>query len=99
MLTLATQPDVQLLAARTLATFALGPKSTVASILEDLTEREILVRRAVGETSAYAFDDPFFRRWVQVHAAPGSGAAPPPLAGTDAPATPSAVEEHRREGR
>ena len=52
LLAVAMQADVQLLAARTLTTYALGPKSTVASALEDLIEREILVRRT-GDTSAY----------------------------------------------
>ncbi len=92
LLTVATQPDVQLLAARTLATFALGPKSTVSSALEELTEREILVRRA-GETGAYDFDDPFFRRWVQVNVAPASGGAPPALSGTHELGTPPYADD------
>lgn len=82
LLTVATQTDIQLLAARTLATFSLGPKSTVASALEDLVEREILVRRA-GDAGAYDFDDPFLRRWVQVNVAPNGGGGPPALAGAD----------------
>ena len=34
---------------------------------------------------AYDFDDPFFRRWVQVNVASASGGAPPALSGTHEP--------------
>jgi hypothetical protein len=52
-------------------------KSTVQSAIEDLTAREVLVRR-VQNTTPYDFDDPFFRRWIQLNAAPGSGFEQPP---------------------
>lgn len=70
VIALASSPDIQLLAAKTLTDFGLGPKSTASSALEDLVEREVLVRRG-GQSRAYDFDDPFFRRWVQVNAAAG----------------------------
>ncbi len=83
LLALATRPNVQLLAATTLATFALGAKSTVASAIDELVAREILVR-ATGDVSTYDFDDPFFRRWVQVNVSANSGMMPPALHGADA---------------
>ena len=82
LLTLATQPRVQLLAANTLTTFALGAKSTVASAIDDLVAREILVRGVV-EARTYDFDDPFFRRWVQVNASGNRGLDPPTLFGAN----------------
>ncbi len=88
LLTLATDPNVQLLAASTLTTFALGAKSTVASAIEDLVAREILVR-GVGDVRAYGFDDPFFRRWVQVNASANRGLTPPVLLGANEETVPS----------
>lgn len=67
LIALASTPDLQILAARTLADFALGPKSTVGSALDDLVDREVLVRRP-GRAVAYDFDDPFFKRWIQLTA-------------------------------
>ena len=80
LLTLATDPNIQLLAASTLTTFALGAKSTVASAIEDLVAREILARGA-GDARGYDFDDPFFRRWVQVNASANRGLTTPALFG------------------
>jgi len=44
---------------------------------EALVEEEHLNRLDEG---GYAFDDPFFRRWVQLNALPDIGLQPPPLA-------------------
>lgn len=79
LVTLATRPGVQPLAADTLAAYSLGPKSTVSSALDDLVAREVLARQPDG----WEFDDPFFRRWVQVNGAGDLGEAPPPLAPPD----------------
>ncbi len=62
--TLARNPDVQLLASKTLTEFGLGPKSTVKSALDDMVAREVLSRN-VKAGGAYAFDDPFFQHWVR----------------------------------
>lgn len=67
--------DVQITAADTLARFDLGPKSTVMSAVGRLVDSEVLVSVERG----YAFDDPFFRRWVQRHAVPDLGLPTPPL--------------------
>lgn len=77
LLVAAMFPDHPLTAAKTLTSFALGPKSTVQSAIEELAEREVLVRRAPN-TALYDFDDPFFRRWIQLNAAPESGFELPP---------------------
>lgn len=77
---LASVPHLRhLLADATLTTYRLGAKSTVQSALQQLVEDELLVRTGV-EGVGYVFDDPFFRRWVQVDAAANLGRTPPPLA-------------------
>jgi hypothetical protein len=81
---------VAILGAETLQRYSLGPKSTVSRALDDLVDDEILVRgtpsagassadSSAGQGSLYAFDDPFFRRWVQVNAAADLGRRSPPL--------------------
>lgn len=77
LLALAAEPGARLLAAETLRNYSLGPKSTVSGTLEDMMEREVLVRGANG--GGHEFDDPFFRRWVELHALPDIGIRPPPL--------------------
>lgn len=74
----ASEPSVQITAAAAIRQYRLGPKSTVQSALESLVDDEHLTRLDSG---GYGFDDPFFRRWVQVHALPDIGAPVPPLAG------------------
>jgi hypothetical protein len=81
LLALAADPDARLLATDTLRTNNLGSKSTVADTVEALVEREVLVREARGAAVSYRFDDPFFRRWVEVDALPDLGRAAPPLPG------------------
>ena len=66
---LARHPDVQLLASKTLVDFALGPKSTVKSALDEMLAREVLARVSHGTGASYVFDDPFFREWVRANPA------------------------------
>lgn len=78
---LAAAPDpraVELLSAETLTDFALGPKSTVASAIDTLVDREWLARTDDGRLT---FDDPFMRRWVQRTALGDLGLPTPPLTG------------------
>lgn len=53
----------------------LGPKSTVGQTLQRLVDDELLVTRAEG---GYGFDDPFFRRWIELNVLPSLGVVPPP---------------------
>jgi hypothetical protein len=69
---IAAQPGVELTAAESIARYGLGPKSTVYATARRLIDDEVL---AEGMT----FDDPFFRRWVERHALPDIGLAPPQL--------------------
>ncbi len=90
LLALAADPAARLLAADTLRAYSLGAKSTVSSTLDDLLAREVLVRHGTtgGETNGtadYRFDDPFFRRWVEVNALADIGHFPPPLPRTTDP--------------
>jgi hypothetical protein len=66
------QPGAELTAAETIARYGLGPKSTVYATARRLVDDEVL---AEGMT----FDDPYFRRWVERHALPDIGLAPPAL--------------------
>lgn len=52
--------------------FGLGPSGSVAGALDRLIERDLLIRREGG----YAFDSPFFRRWVERTTLPDSGVLP-----------------------
>jgi hypothetical protein len=49
--------------------FGLGPSGSVASALDRLLQRDLVVRGGGG----YRFDSPFFRRWVERAALPDSG--------------------------
>lgn len=75
MRALAADPGLQITSAEAARRYGLGPKSTVSSALDALVESEFLVRTEQG----YAFDDPFFQRWVQVYVLPDLGLAAPPL--------------------
>ena len=66
LIALVTAPATQLLAARSLIEYNLGPKSTASSALAELVAREVLTRRD-GARRGFVFDDPFFRRWVEVN--------------------------------
>lgn len=72
---LAAEPDLQVTSADAARRFGLAPKSTVSSALDSLKEAELLARSDTG----YVFDDPFFRRWVQVFVLPDLGLPSPPL--------------------
>jgi DNA-binding transcriptional ArsR family regulator len=72
---LAQERDLQLTSADALGRFRLGPKSTVNSTAQRLVEDEILT---VREEGGYTFDDPFFRRWVEIRVLPGLGLLPAP---------------------
>jgi hypothetical protein len=72
----AADADIQIMAVETSRRFQLGPKSSVYSTVERLVEAEHLARPAPGR---YAFDDPFFRRYVQVNGLPDIGEPVPPL--------------------
>lgn len=63
-----------LTSAATLSRWDLGAKSTVQSALDRLVSRELLTRGASG----YAFDDPFFQRWVQLFGLEDIGLPIPP---------------------
>jgi hypothetical protein len=72
----AADPDIQVMAVETSRRFRLGPKSSVYSTVERLVEAEHLTRPSPGH---YTFDDPFFRRYVQVYGLPDIGEPTPPL--------------------
>jgi len=72
----AADPDVQITAAESSRRFRLGPKSSVHSAVERLVEAEHLTRLDNGQ---YGFDDPYFRRWVQVFGLPDIGERTPAL--------------------
>lgn len=72
---LAANAALEPTSAEALRAYRLGPKSTVASALPRLLQQEVLARTDAGR---YHFDDPFFRRWVQLHAL-GDLGSPAPL--------------------
>ncbi|HEY9228864.1 MAG TPA: hypothetical protein VIP11_19585 [Gemmatimonadaceae bacterium] len=76
LLVVARDPATALLSAETLERFRLGPKSSVHRAIATLIEHEILVEDGRG---VRAFDDPFFRRWVEVFGLEDLSQAPPPL--------------------
>jgi hypothetical protein len=76
----AADPAVQITSAAANRQFRLGPKSSVQSTADALVEDEHLTRREPG---GYSFDDPFFRRWIQVHALADIGVQAPPLEAGD----------------
>lgn len=73
---IAAEPDLALQSTDTLQRYRLGPKSSVFSALARMVDNEVLARDDGGR---YAFDDPFFRRWVQVFALADLGLRTPPL--------------------
>lgn len=74
----AAAPDehVAIMSAQTLQSFKLGAKSTVMSAIERLMGQELLA----SDDGRYVYDDPYFRRWVQLHALADVGLSPPSLA-------------------
>jgi hypothetical protein len=64
---LAAEPTLSPTSATALARYALGPKSSAHLALTRLIQDEHVVALEAG---GYAFDDPFFRRWVELHALP-----------------------------
>jgi hypothetical protein len=71
---LATDPRLQITSALALARYRLGPKSTVQTSAIRLVDDEQLVAETGG---GYTFDDPFFRRWIELEVLPELGFAPP----------------------
>lgn len=71
---LAAEPGLPITRAETMSRFRLGAKSTVSSALSRLVEREVIAR---SEAGSYTFDDPFFRRWVELNALADLGLPPP----------------------
>jgi hypothetical protein len=72
---MAADPEVQIMSVAAASRYGLGAKSTIGSALDALVEAEVLAR----DGSRYTFDDPFFRRWVQVFALPDLGIPAPAL--------------------
>ena len=65
LLLIAANPAVQPTAARTLEAHKLGPKTSVSRTVNQLITQEVLV---VAGRGAHHFDDPFFRRWIELNA-------------------------------
>lgn len=61
---LVQEPSLPLTSADALARYSLGPKSTVAGAAARLAEEEVLITLPGG---GYGFDDPFFKRWIEVY--------------------------------
>ena len=78
LLLVATEPKAELTGASTLSKHNLGPKTTVHRVLKDLVVGEVLVEAVDG----FLFDDPFFRRWVQLNVLQDVGREAPPLLNT-----------------
>lgn len=78
LLALATDPAVAITASETLDRHRLGPKSTAHRLLNELIDEEIIVDRA-GSGGERGFDDPFFRRWIELNVIEDLGRTPPPL--------------------
>ena len=72
----ATDSEVRIMSSTAAHWFGLGPKSSVQSSVKSLVALEHLTRQ---ESGRYAFDDPFFLRWVQVNTLADIGEAVPPL--------------------
>lgn len=72
---MAADPEVQIMSVDAASRYGLGAKSTIGSALDALVEAEVLAR----DGSRHTFDDPFFRRWVQVFALPDLGITAPAL--------------------
>lgn len=67
---LVQEPALLLTSADALGRYSLGPKSTVASAASRLAEDEVLIPLHEG---GYGFDDPFFKRWVEIYVLEGMG--------------------------
>src|SRR5690606_15238984 len=67
---LATEPQLMITSAHALARFRLGPKSSVHKSAVRLVGDEHLMTMPAG---GYAFDDPFFKRWIEIEVLPGLG--------------------------
>ena len=76
LLVVAVDPRAPITAADTLERFRLGPKSTVHRVVSDLISEEVLVDQG---PEGLSYDDPFFRRWVQLNALEDIGRSAPPL--------------------
>lgn len=76
LLVVAVEPKTPITAADTLERFRLGPKSTVHRTLSELVAGEVLVDQG---SEGLAYDDPFFRRWVQLNVLEDIGRNAPPL--------------------
>jgi hypothetical protein len=76
LLVVAVEPRTPITAADTLERFRLGPKSTVHRVLNELVSGEVLVEQG---SDGLAYDDPFFRRWVQVSVLEDIGRSAPAL--------------------
>ncbi len=61
---MAHDPQVEPTGTDTLRRWPLRPKSTMARIVTQLVDEELVVRESDG---SYRFDDPFFRRWIEVN--------------------------------
>jgi hypothetical protein len=61
---LADEPRTEITAMATMRRYKLGPKSTAHRALLRLIADEVVVETEAG----HGFDDPFFRRWVQLNA-------------------------------
>lgn len=67
---LAQDPELLPTSSEALSRHRLGPKSTVGQTLQRLVGDEFLV---VKQDVGYAFDDPFFRRWIELRVLPPLG--------------------------
>jgi phenylpyruvate tautomerase PptA (4-oxalocrotonate tautomerase family) len=77
---LAANPATAVMGTETAIRFRLGSKSTVQHSVEGLVRSELLtVAEGVRGGGRYSFDDPFFRRWVQVTTLGDMGLTVPPL--------------------
>ncbi|HXC24672.1 MAG TPA: hypothetical protein VNU46_02070 [Gemmatimonadaceae bacterium] len=74
----AADPTVEITASATLAHYRLKSKSTVHRTVSDLVRQELLAT-AEGDARNYLYDDPFFRRWVQLFALGDIGLPVPPV--------------------
>jgi AAA+ ATPase superfamily predicted ATPase len=75
---MAHDPHIEPTGTETLRRWPLRPKSTMARIVLQLIDEEHVVREADG---SYRFDDPFFRRWIEVNLFRDFGFAVPRLEG------------------
>jgi hypothetical protein len=74
---MAHDPHVEPTGTDTLRRWPLRPKSTMARIVTQLLDAEIIGRDADG---AFRFDDPFFKRWIEAQLFGDFGFAVPPIA-------------------